>query len=119
MARWPRCENVWVEFFSLLIEDVIGNVGKYLTLEGSPPIGLLAISSPGKRLGARRDFLFDFLIETAKEFTGRSLKNHFTRQGRLQTRFTSEPLISAHLGPTLRSQEKSHFILGKRQAFSV
>lgn len=86
---------------------------------GSPPIGLLAINSPGKCFGTRNNLLFDFLIETAKELTGRPLKNHFKRQGRFKARCTSEPLIAAHFSPALPSQEKSHFILGKCQAFPV
>ena len=42
-----------------MIKDVIGNVGKYLSLAGGSPVGLLAIRPFGELFGARSDLLFD------------------------------------------------------------
>ena len=90
-----------------------------MTAECRSTVWLFAIYSVRQCFGPGSNILLNLLIKPSKQFTGWLLKNHFIRQCGRKTRFACELLMSRYIGPILRPQEKSHFLLRECQTFAM
>src|ERR1035438_6249337 len=87
------------------------------------PFGVLIPNFPvSEDFGSFSHLLFDLLIQAGKKFAHRSSIYRLIRQRRPKAWLAGELFVTAHFGPlifTLEAQQKSRFLLPKREAVSV
>ena len=87
------------------------------------PLGILIPNFPvSEKFGSFSHLLFDLLIQAGKKFAHRSSIYCLIRQRRPKAWLASELFVTAHFGPlvfALEAQQKSHFLLPKREAVST
>src|ERR1039457_6541079 len=87
------------------------------------PLGILIPIFPvTEDFGAPGPLVFDLWIQTGKQFANRSSIYRLIRQRRPKTWLACELFVTTHFGPlifALEAQQKSRFLLPKREAVSV
>src|ERR1039458_5555898 len=82
----------------------------------------LPIFPVSKDFGSFSHFLFDLLIQAGEEFTNRSSIYRLIRQCHLKAWLAGELFVTTHLDSLIfafEAQHKSHFLLRKREPFSI
>src|ERR1039457_6479606 len=87
------------------------------------PLGILIPIFPvTEDFGPLGHLLFDLLIQAGEKFTNRSPIYRLIRQRRPKAWLAGELFVAAHFGPlifALEAQQKSRFLLPKREAVSI
>ena len=87
------------------------------------PLWVLIPNFPvSEKFGSFSHLPFDLLIQAGEKFANRPSIYRLIRQCRPKAWLTSELFVTAHFGPlifALEAQQKSRFLLPKREAVSV